>query len=288
MRTPNLKSLRMFEAAARHLNFQHAADELHLTQGAVAQQVRGLEKALGQALFKRLARGLSLTPVGRQYHGSIAEALHIIDQATARIQPQGARVTLSVTPSFASKWLVPRLQRFSELHPSIELNVVATERLSDLKRDAVDVAVRHAEDGGEADDSLEYLAALKLCAVAAIPPGNTAPKAMTLETLLDQRLIADAHPYWRVLFEEIGAKVPDKLLTFDQTALAIDAAINGQGVVIAPRILVEKDVQAGRLGIVWQDPHPARSAYYLLYPQGKSLRSGCVALVQWLRAEISA
>lgn len=112
--------------------------------------------------------------------------------------------------------------------------------------------MRHAETSGQAESSAEYLAALELCAVAAIPTGSVAPKAMALASLLEQRLIDDAHPYWRVLFKEIGAKVPEKLLTFDQTALAIDAAINGQGVAIAARILVEKDVQAGRLGIVWQ------------------------------------
>ena len=103
MRTPSLNALRMFDAAARHLNFTLAAEELHLTQGAVAQQVRRLESELGFKLFERRARGLAFTEVGRRYHAPVRRALAIIDDATRKLRPESTRVTLSVTPSFASK-----------------------------------------------------------------------------------------------------------------------------------------------------------------------------------------
>ena len=144
MRLPNLNSLRMFDAAARHLNFRLAADELHLSQGAVAQQVRRLEADLGHKLFQRHARGLSLTDTGRSYHQPVRQALALIEDATNTLAPAEQRVTLSVPPSFASKWLVPRLPEFEAAHPGIELRVLAEEALSNFKRDGIDLAIRLA------------------------------------------------------------------------------------------------------------------------------------------------
>ena len=117
----------MFDAAARHLNFRLAAEELHLTQGAVAQQVRRLEADLGLSLFHRKARGLALTEIGRGYHISVRRALAIIDDATHKLRPQNTLVTLSVTMALASRWLVPRLGAFSRSNPDIETKIVVTE-----------------------------------------------------------------------------------------------------------------------------------------------------------------
>lgn len=130
MRSPNLNSLKMFDAAARHLNFRLAAEELNLTQGAVAQQVRRLESDLGLQLFYCKARGLALTEVGRRYHRPVSRALAMIDDATRKIQPESTSITLSSTPSFASKWLVPRLVSFSQAYPTIDVQTVASEGLA--------------------------------------------------------------------------------------------------------------------------------------------------------------
>lgn len=142
MRAPKLNALRMFDAAARHGSFRTAAEELHLTQGAVAQQVRGLEADLGVALFERKARGLSPTAEGARYHDAVRRALGIIDRATQALRPADTAVRLSVPPSFASKWLVPRLAGFAAAHPDILLDTTASETLTDFRRDGIDLAVR--------------------------------------------------------------------------------------------------------------------------------------------------
>src|SRR5690606_9548735 len=127
---PPLKSLRAFEAAARHLSFRLAAEELHVTQAAVAQQVRGLEAWLGVQLFKRLPRRLALTDRGLSYSHDVRQALERIALATTAVRlPAPNSVTLSVTPTFASKWLMPRLSAFVDAHPGIDLRVQASERL---------------------------------------------------------------------------------------------------------------------------------------------------------------
>ena len=110
---PSLNALRVFEVVARHLNFRLAAEELGVTQAAVAQQVRGLEASLDLRLFDRMPRGLALTDAGLGYSGSIRSALAMIDEATRLLRPQSAHLTVSVTPTFASKWLIPRLGSFA-------------------------------------------------------------------------------------------------------------------------------------------------------------------------------
>ena len=141
-RLPSLNALRAFEASARHLNFRGAAEELGVTQGAVAQHVRGLEADLGIKLFDRLSRSLALTEPGRRYAGQLRRAFEIMTNATAALRPEPARLTISVTPTFAGKWLIPRLQAFRTDHPDVELRIVASESLANFQNDGVDIAVR--------------------------------------------------------------------------------------------------------------------------------------------------
>ncbi len=142
-RLPSLNALRAFEAASRHLNFRIAAEELGVTQGAVAQQVRGLEAELDMKLFERHPRALTLTENGRRYAGSVRRAFDLLTEATQALRPEPLRLTVSVTPTFASKWLIPRLPAFLEAHPDIDLRILATDRLSHFQADAVDLAVRY-------------------------------------------------------------------------------------------------------------------------------------------------
>ncbi len=141
---PPLNALRAFEVAARHLNFRLAAEEIGVTQGAVAQQIRGLEATLGLKLFDRHPRTLALTEAGRAYAVHIRRAFEMIAEATETLRPQPQHLTVSVTPSFASRWLIPRLPDFADAHPDIDLRILASDRLSDFQTDAVDLAVRHA------------------------------------------------------------------------------------------------------------------------------------------------
>ena len=145
-RTPRLSLdlLRGFRSAARHLSFTHAARELFVTQSAISHQVKTLEDQLGRPLFRRVNRALELTQTGAELYRAIDEALTLIDDATQRASGPWRTLSVTTTVALASTWLVPRLQRFAELHPEIDLRVVASNDTVDLKREHIDVAIRFA------------------------------------------------------------------------------------------------------------------------------------------------
>lgn len=283
MTHPNLNALRMFDAAARHQNFRLAADELNLTQGAVAQQVRGLEKALGQPLFARLPRGLALTSSGAAYHSQIRQALDLIDRATAELQPAPSSVTLSVPPSLASKWLVPRLASFSKAYPDITLQTHASETVTDFRRDAVDVAIRQ----GPAPDVPQLcgfkLADVELCAVASPAYLAQAPTAKKLVDFARHNLIEDGHKHWAMLLENNALPAVNPVLSFNQTGLAIDAATNGQGVALAPRLLVRDVLEQGYLVAIWSPPDNG-DGFHILHPQKRHKARDHV--IDWLKRQV--
>ena len=189
MRPPKLTAIRMFDAAARHLNFRRAADDLNLTQGAVAQAVRGLEGDLGVTLFNRLARGLALTETGKTYHSEISRGLEIIDLATQKLQPRSDTVSISVPPSFASKWLVPRLPGFIEAHPSVEVRIVASEAIADVTGSEVDVAVRQGKRPFASACEVELFAPIVLCAFCSPRTKIPVKRRSSLERLVDLPLM---------------------------------------------------------------------------------------------------
>jgi len=283
---PNLNALRMFDAAARHLNFRAAAQELNLTQGAVAQQVRRLEADLGHKLFHRQARGLALTEIGRHYHAPIHKALSIIKEATQKLHPANARITLSVTPSFASKWLVPRLASFAHAHPDLDLHTVASEQVSDFHSDGVDIAVR--QGGPPFDSGLHsiLLAPLDLRAVCSPAYAKELDPCDRIENFTGQKLIRDSHFFWEKLFDEAGTKAQSRMLQFNQTALAMDAAANGQGIALAPRILLDDEISKGNLVVLWQDDRARRSGYYIVHPADSKPNAARDAVVEWALSQI--
>ena len=136
---PPLNALKVFEAVTRHLNFRLAAEELGVTQGAVAQQIRGLESSIGLKLFDRLPRTLALTGAGAGYAVSVRQAFELLDEATRALRPEPDRLTLSVTPTFASRWMLPRLPAFTAAWPDIDLRVLASERLVQFHHEGIRV-----------------------------------------------------------------------------------------------------------------------------------------------------
>ncbi|HEY9056255.1 MAG TPA: LysR substrate-binding domain-containing protein [Aurantimonas sp.] len=285
MRTRNLNALRMFDAAARHLNFRLAAEELKLTQGAVAQQVRRLGAELGQVFFHRKARGLALTDIGRSYHAPVRRALAIIDEATRTLRPETARVTLSVTPSFAAKWLVPRLSRFEAAHPEIDLRTVASERIADFQPDGVDIAIRHGQPPFERGTHGTLLAPLDLCAVCSPGYAQSAAPIDRFEDFAAHRLIQDSHTFWETLFEHSGTTARHRFMQFNQTSLAMDAAANGQGVALAPRLLVADEIASGKLVLLWRDAGPDRSGYHIVHPIAAKPNPARNAVIAWILSE---
>ena len=247
---PPLNALRAFEAAARHLNFRIAAQELNVTQGAVAQHIRGLEADLGAKLFERLPRGLALTDEGRAYVPNIRRAFDLISEATLLLRPEPARLTISVTPTFATKWLIPKLPEFVAHNPLVDLRILASESLSSFQSDGVDIAVRQGRapfGPGLMVDLLFPQQIVAVCSPTLLPAGASeiAPADIRHHVLLH-----DAHNLWPEFMEKaLGLKMTTeaKRMRFNQTGLAIDAAIAGQGIALASRFLVAADIAAGRL-----------------------------------------
>lgn len=247
---PSLNALRMFEVVARHLNFRLAAEELGLTQAAVAQQIRGLEASLEIRLFERLPRGLGLTDAGLAYSASVRDALAMIDEATRLLKPAPAHLTVSVTPTFASKWLIPRLGAFAEDNPQIDLRLLATDRLSHFHTDGVDLAVRQGQPPFGAGLNAELLLEQRIVAVAS--PQLIADKGLpdSFEALQNFVWLHDAHGFWPQFTATLypgHAPASARHMRFNQTALAIEAAVNGQGICLASHAFVAADLAAGRL-----------------------------------------
>ncbi len=275
MRLPNLNALRMFDAAARHLNFGRAAEELHLTQGAVAQQVRRLEADLGHKLFHRHARGLTLTDTGRSYHAPVRQALALIRDATDTLAPAVQQVTLSVPPSFASKWLVPRLPEFAARHPDIDLRIVAEESLTDFKQGGIDIAIRQGSKPQESSLNSALLSLVDLVAVARPDSALIQEDALELADLAQHTLIQDGHRHWDHLLRQEGITGTGRVLQFNQTALAMDAAMNGQGIALVPRIFLGSQP----LTELWQAPRLGGQGFYVLWP---SSQNRAKTVVDWL------
>ena len=281
---PPLNALRAFEAAGRPLTFRAAADELGVTQGAVAQHVRGLEAQMGLRMFLREARGLSLTEEGRAYHAAVSQAFAQLSEATARLRPAPGHVTISVAPAFASKWLIPRLPGFGTAHPEIDLRVMATERVTSFHSDGIDLAVRQGEPPFGASIRADPLFRQEILAVCApdMPPGIAPPFGP--ETLSALTLLHDTHDLWprylREAFPGMRAAHP-RGIRFSQTTLGLDAALAGQGVALASRFLVDRDLTAGRLVQAMGHVLRGRRDFYLLASRSR-MSPATAAARDWL------
>ncbi len=285
---PSLNALRVFEVVARHLNFRLAAEELGVTQAAVAQQIRGLEASLNLRLFERLPRGLALTDAGLGYSGSIRNALAMIDEATRLLRPQASHLTVSVTPTFASKWLIPRLGRFAHSHPDIDLRVLATDRLSHFNTDGVDLAVRYGKPDIGAGLNSELLMEQRIVAVASPTLFEASKVPTSFEQLQAFTLLHDAHDFWprflAQLFPQHG-QATAKNLRFNQTSLAIDAAISGQGIALASLAFVSDDLVAGRLTQVFAQQLRLDKSFYLVWPRKLQQPESLGIVQRWLKQQ---
>lgn len=279
---PPLNALRAFEASARHLNFRLAADELGVTQGAVAQQVRGLEARLGETLFDRLPRGLRLTEAGRRFHAPLGRAFRLIEEAVDELSPE-RRITLSVTPSFASKWLVPRLPGFTELHPDVAVQIDARERLADFNSDGVDIAVRQARGPFGPDLTAEPLFSTEFIPICS---PEVAVQVTAPPDLLGQVLLNDTHGLWPLFLERVGVSGKPRMMNFSQTSLAIDAAMSGQGIALANVALVASEIASGRLVRPLGDVLVADLGFYIVAPR-KPRQARLVRLMRdWLVSQV--
>lgn len=301
-RLPSLDTLRAFESAARHLNITKAANELHVTQSALSQRIGALEAELGFALFLRRGRQIELTPKGAAIAAAMGRAMQEITRAFSGLEEsEGARtLVISVLPSFATRWLMPRMTRFQALHPELEVQVNAEGRLIDLTTSEADLAVRfgtgrypgHHVEFVMDDYVLPVAQPALLAAHKAQAAKLDAAGVADLPLIYDSTVERDASGTdWRSWFENAGIANPPRPtgLRFSQADLMVQAAAQGQGVALARYSLVHDDLVTSRLVPVLKDGMlRARYDYYLVSLPEKTQRPAVTAFREWLIAEARA
>ncbi|GGF16618.1 LysR family transcriptional regulator [Aliidongia dinghuensis] len=290
-RLPPLNALRAFEAAARHLSFLKAAEELHVTPGAISQQVKALEDHLAIKLFRRQPRGVLLTDAGQRYGKRMGELLDQIAAATSDLtrQSDGSVLTVTTMPSFAARWLIPRLGAFGRLHPEIAIRTLADDKLATFIDDGVDLAIRFGggKYPGLVADFLFREEVFPVCSPRLLE-GPTPLR--TLDDLARHILLHDEpHPglhelEWGAWLATQGVRHIDAHQgpRFTYTHMSLTAAAMGQGVALGTSVLCADDLESGRLIRPFPHKVAADFAYYLVFPPVALDRPLVVAFRQWL------
>lgn len=291
-RLPPMQALRAFEAAAQLLSFKDAARQLHRTPSAISHQIRGLERELGTALFHRDPQGLRLTEAGRDYLAVVHETLDGLAEATARLQRAHGEGPLSISlfPSFAVRWLIPRLNEFRDECPGIEIELVSSVRQVDFDSGAIDAAIRFGDGdwAGLRCDPLMFEDRFPVCspALADGPPALREPADLAGCVLLHN----SAHPgEWAQWLSEAGVEAIDagRGPVFDASNEVLAAAANGMGVALGRTPLVEADLEAGRLVAPFDLRVRTRGRYWLVAPEAVADGAALAAFRAWLQARLA-
>lgn len=287
-RLPPLNALKAFEAAARNLSFTRAAEELFVTQAAISHQIKGLEEYLGIKLFRRRNRSLLLSEEGQSYFLDIKDIFSGISDATERLLARSAKgaLTVSLQPSFAIQWLVPRLVRFSEVHPDIDVRIKAVDLDEGSLTDDVDVAIYYGRDNwpGLRADKLhaEYL--IPVCSpmlLMGTKPLKT-PEDLTRHTLLHDTSRRD----WKAWFKQLDIQAANvnQGPIFSHSSMVIQAAIHGQGVALGHSVLTQPEIDAGRLVCPFEQVLMSKNAYYLVCHESQAALGKIAAFREWMLA----
>ncbi len=308
-RLPPLNALKVFESAARHLSLKQAAQELNVTPAAVSHQVKLLEEHLGIQLFRRLNRGLELTPAARAALPQLSAGFDTLAQAVAvmRPQPDTGQLTISAAPSFATRWLVPRLHRFFSAHPEVDVRVSARlrrvkqgEKDRDVERATLenwlqesDVAILYGHGGydGYRADKLFAPTIAPICSPRLIngdQPLST-PQDLVHHTLVhdDTGILYDGVGFWEEWLKAAGVSGidVDRGPHFSHAVLAIEAAADSLGVVVTIPLLAANELAVGRLVMPFKLQVPAKSAYYAVSNDAAGARPAVAAFREWLLEE---
>ena len=294
---PPLNALRAFESAGRHLSFTKAAVELNVTPGAISHQIKALEELLEVPLFYRLTRAIRLTDVGQAALPTISQGLDRLTQGVEQIRAhsESGVLTISVSPSFGAMWLVPRLDHFRNRHPDIEIRIDGTDRLVNLARDNADVAVRYGPGGynGVRVDCLFNQVNTPVCSPALLSGEHPLdqPDDLRHHTLLHVDW-KDAEASWRMwlLAADLHDINPTRGPHFTMENMAVQAAIDGQGVALIGDILVADDLATGRLVRPFDTSlsTPLTFSYYLLSTEDSVEQPKVAAFRNWLLKEVRA
>ena len=294
---PPLNALRAFESAARHLSFTKAAAELNVTPAAISHQVKGLEELLQVPLFRRLTRALRLTDAGQAALPALSEGFDRLAQGVEQMRDhcESGVLTISVSPSFGAMWLVPRLEHFRSRHPDIEIRIDGTDRKVDLARGDADVALRYGPGGydGVRVDYLFSQVNTPVCSPALLSGEHPLrqPDDLRHHTLLHVDW-KEAEASWRMWLLAAGLHDidPTRGPLFTMESMAVQAALDGQGVALIGDILVADDLAAGRLVRPF-DPSlstPLTFAFYLLSAKDSDRQPKVAAFRDWLLEEARA
>ncbi len=281
---PPLSALRAFQAVAEAGGYAQAARALNVTHAAVAQQVRGLERQLGVALVARSGRGMALTAEGADLARALTEGFGLVQAGVDALKAGGAArpVRITLTPSFATQWLMPRLKDFWDRHPDIALSLHPDARVSDLRRDGMDVGLRYGNGSWPGVES-RFLASGRL-AVACAPALMRGRTALTVDEMqtMDWFLTRD-WPEQENYLISLGLK-PDRLsrTDFNSEDLSLAAARQGLGLVVESHALIEDDVAEGRLVLI-HDSREKLPAYFVVTPPGPQ-RAATRAFLKWLQS----
>lgn len=288
-----LDLLHTFEAAARHLSFTRAGEELFLSQSAVSRQVQQLEESVGAPLFERRHRALALTEPGRIMRRAVEDSLERLRDAAARVRSSTARqqVTLTCTPGFASFWLIPRLTRFTASHPDVDVRISATLDLIDLERGGVDLAVRFVPSAEGEGPVLFEEEVLPMCAPQLLRDRSRplrTPADLERHTLLtvemqDASLTVDWEPWLRLM--GLGEVHMAHTVRFTQYGEAVAAAVAGQGVVIGRLPLLADLVRQKKLVAPFRSPAASRRGYFVTLAPQAAHNPSARAFADWLVAE---
>ena len=287
-RLPPLSTLPVLEAAARLQSFSAAAEELHVTHGAISHQIRSLEDHLGVRLFAREGRRVTVTPDGAALAEQVRQALGQIATAVEAISPKAreSRLTVSVLPSFASRWLMPHMGGFLERHPELEVHVQATLGLANFTSDGVDVAIRFGK-GPWPGVHVERIAGdshLVVCSPAFLDRHKPA----TVRDVLTLPLVRTEIDYWVAWFRAAGVDEVPRLrgVEYNDAALVLQAALDGEGIALTRRSLAESDLAKGRLVRPFDIETASPESYFLVcLPQHRHSRK-VTAFRDWLFGEI--
>jgi LysR family glycine cleavage system transcriptional activator len=292
-----LNALRAFEASARHLSFVKAADELSVTPAAVSHQVKKLEEFLGFPLFRRRSRGLVLVESGQSLLSELSEVFLHLDKAMERVIDSDLRgtLTLSVAPTFAVMWLIPRLQKFYALHPDIDVRISTGLRLVDFQRDDFDAVIRLGSGRWFGLETIKLFdeSVTPMCSPSLLegPYALKSPDDLRKHVLLHNHSMdydPDA-PTWAKWLEAAGASGVDasRGTHFSLPDHGLQAAIDGAGIVLGWRSLAAPDVTAGRVVAPFDLNLSLENSFYLCYPEAHTLRTNIVVLRDWLMKEVA-
>lgn len=289
-RLPPLNALKAFEAAARHLSFTKAAEELFVTQAAVSHQIKSLEEFLSMKLFLRKNRSLLLTEEGQGYYLDLKDIFHALQESTERLLARGAKgaVTVAMPPSFAIQWLVPRINDFSQQYPDIDVRIKAVDFDEGFLEDDVDVAIYYGKGrwtGLQADKlHTEYLT--PVCSPMLFQSDKPLEQ---LDDLKHHMLLhdssRDAWKKWIKHFNVLGVNV-DQGPIFSHSMLVLQAAALGQGIALGHSVLARPEIEAGRLICPFEEKLISRNSYYLVCHESQAELGKIANFRQWLLEKV--